>query len=236
MRLVFMGTPEFAATVLDGCLDSHDVLAAYARPDAASGRGNRLHPPAVKVLAESRGVPVRQPKTLRDFDEQAALRALAPEAIIVAAYGLILPREVLEIPPYGCINVHASLLPRWRGAAPVQRAILAGDQVTGVSIMRMEEGLDTGPFAAVARVAVDDLDAEALTHALAEAGTNALLDVLRQVEEGTAVWTPQDDSLATYAEKVGKPEVALQPEDPASVALRKVRASGPRAPARACRG
>ncbi len=132
-------------------------------------------------------MPVRQPRTLRDADEHELLDDLAPEVIVVAAYGLILPREVLDIPEHGCVNVHASLLPRWRGAAPVQRAILAGDRVTGVSIMQMEEGLDTGPYDSVVEVPVDELDAEALTEALAEAGASALLHTLERIERGEVV-------------------------------------------------
>jgi methionyl-tRNA formyltransferase len=232
MRLVFMGTPEFAAVVLDSCLGAHDVVAVYTRADAISGRGRTLRPSPVKELATTRGIPVRQPPTLRDVDEQAVLAKLSPDVIVVAAYGLILPREVLHLPPYGCANVHASLLPRWRGAAPVQRAILAGDGKTGVSIMRMEEGLDTGPYDTVIEVPVDDLTTEALTEVLAEAGAIALLRTLDRIERGEVQWIEQDDAEATYADKVTRADVALRPSDSVDVALRKVRASTSQAASR----
>lgn len=229
MRLVFMGTPDFAAEILEACLAVHEVAAVYTRPDAVSGRGSSLRPSPVKQLAESYGVPVLQPRTLRDTAEQQVLRDLAPETIVVAAFGLILPRAVLEIPPFGCVNVHASLLPRWRGAAPVQRAILAGDELTGVSIMRMEEGLDTGPYDSIATVAIDDLDAAELTRRLAEAGAAALLGTLDRIETGTVEWVSQDESLATYAEKLTRADVTLAQSDAVATALRKIRASGPQA-------
>ncbi len=232
MRLVFMGTPEFAAVILDACLGAHDVVAVYTRADAISGRGKTLRPSPVKQLATTHGVPVRQPRTLRDADEQAFLGSLYPEVIVVAAYGLILPREVLCIPPQGCVNVHSSLLPRWRGAAPVQRAILAGDEVTGVTIMRMVEGLDAGPYDTVAEVPTDDLTVTGLTAALAEAGASALLETLDRIEQGRVHWVEQDDAVATYASKVTRGDVALQPTDSVDVALRKIRASSPQAASR----
>ncbi len=232
MRLVFMGTPDFAAAMLEACLRSHDVLAVYSRADAASGRGRVLRPSPVKELAVGGDVPVRQPTSLRESDEQAFLADLAPDVIVVAAYGLILPPEVLRIPAHGCVNVHASLLPRWRGAAPVQRAILAGDEITGVSIMRMEPGLDTGPYDTVVEVPVDELTATGLTEALAEIGAPALLRTLERIERGEVRWIAQDDSLATYAEKVTRADVAVRPGDTVEVALRKIRASSPQAASR----
>jgi methionyl-tRNA formyltransferase len=227
-----MGTPQFAAVVLDACVGAHDVVEVFTRPDAASGRGKALRPSPVKKLATERGIPVRQPRTLRDATEQAHLASLAPDVAVVAAYGLILPGEVLDIPRHGCVNVHASLLPRWRGAAPVERAILAGDEITGVAIMRMDEGLDTGPYDSVIQVAIDDLDSPNLTAALAEAGAGALLRTLERIERGDATWVEQDDSAATYADKVARTDVALAPDDTVELALRKVRASSPRASSR----
>lgn len=232
MRVVFMGTPHFASTVLEALADNHDVVAAYTRPDAVSGRGSRVRPTPVKESALARGIPVEQPKTLRDPDVQASLRALRPDVLVVAAYGLILPREVLDAARFGAINVHGSLLPRWRGAAPVQRAILAGDETTGVAIMRMEEGLDTGPFCATACVPIDDKNAQELTDELARIGAKLLLEALPGIESGSCEWTEQDESLATYAEKVTRADVAIDATVPVDQAARRVRASSPQAPTR----
>jgi len=228
-----MGTPEFAVPSLRALAAAHDVVAVYTRPDAVSGRGGAVRPSAVKAVATELGMRVVQPRSLRDTAEQAEFAAHAPDLCVVAAYGLILPREVLDAPALGCVNVHASLLPRWRGAAPIQRAILAGDPVTGVSIMRMEEGLDTGPFCVVETVDVDDKTAPQLTEELARAGAAALLRALPLIESGTCEWTEQVEADATYAEKIAKPEVVLAPTMTAAEALRRVRASSPSAPARA---
>ncbi|HET6352513.1 MAG TPA: methionyl-tRNA formyltransferase [Coriobacteriia bacterium] len=232
MRVVFMGTPAFAVPALRALASSHEVVAVYTRADAASGRGKTLLPSPVKVAAEELGIQVRQPRTLRDEAEVAWLAAAAPDVVVVAAFGMILPREVLEIPRLGCVNVHASLLPRWRGAAPIQRAILAGDERTGVSIMRMEEGLDTGDYCSVVEVPVDDKTTDELSVELAQAGAAALLPALSTIEDGTVVWTPQDESLVTYADKIEKADVALSPADTVEVARRKVRAASAQAPAR----
>jgi methionyl-tRNA formyltransferase len=227
-----MGTPSFAVPILERLAEVHDVVAVYTRPDAASGRGRTLLPPPVKVVARRLGIPVRQPASLRT--EQAALEIAGdePAVIVVAAYGLILPPSVLSIPEHGCVNVHASLLPRHRGAAPVHRAILEGDPVAGVSIMLMEEGLDTGPYALQRSLDVDELDADTLTERLAQIGAEALIDVLERIENGTAVWTPQSEALATYAAKVTKDDVALEPTLSANVAARRVRASSHQAASR----
>lgn len=232
MRLVFMGTPEFAATVLRACLDAHDVVAVYTRPDAVSGRGNKLRPSPVKLVAEQTRIPVRQPLTLRDAAEQRFLGEIAPDVIVVAAYGLILPSEVLAIPRHGCVNVHASLLPRWRGAAPVQRAILAGDVVTGVSIMRIEEGLDTGPYADAETVETDALTSAQLTERLGAAGAVALLRTLAHIERGEVEWVAQNDVDATYADKITRADVTPVPTDDAETISRKVRAASDQATAR----
>ncbi len=163
MRVVFMGTPAFAATILDDLAEQHDVAAVYTRPDAVRGRGKRLEPSPVKAAAERRGLRVLTPRTLRDEAAQRELASFAPDVICVAAYGAILPKEVLDIPRFGCLNVHASLLPRWRGAAPIERAILAGDEEAGVCIMRMEEGLDTGAYCVCRTARIDGKTAPELT-------------------------------------------------------------------------
>lgn len=232
MRVAFMGTPAFAATVLEELAVHHEVVGVYTRPDAVRGRGGARTASPVKELALKLGLPVFTPKTLRDDQVQGALSALAPDAICVAAYGAILPREVLEIPRFGCLNVHGSLLPRWRGAAPVERAILAGDQETGVCIMRMEEGLDTGDFCICRSVAVGDTPAPELSDELANLGARALITALAHVEAGCARWVRQDAALATYAEKIGKGELDLDPDSSALCNARRVQASGEAHPAR----
>lgn len=227
-----MGTPQFAVPSLRAVLGSHDVAAVYTRPDSASGRGRALLPSPVKVEAMSRGLEVRTPTTLRDAEVTSELRALAPHVIVVAAYGVLLPKSVLEIPRLGCINVHASLLPRWRGAAPIQRAILAGDEVTGVSIMRMEEGLDTGPFCAAGDIKVENKGAEQITSELAELGAHLLVGAFKHIEAGTCEWIEQDESLASYARKISKDDVAVSPDLSQVEFVRRVRASSAAAPAR----
>lgn len=233
MRVVFMGTPKLAADILVEIAQQHEVVCVYTRPDAVRGRGAKLEPSSVKAAAERLGIPVRTATSLRDAEEQAHLAELAPDAICVAAYGCILPREVLEIPRYGCLNVHASLLPRWRGAAPIERAILAGDEQTGVCIMRMEEGLDTGPYCVRRATEVEGKSAAELTDELANLGARALLTGLSVVEQGGAEWTFQDDAAATYAEKLAKDELYPDPAEPAAAMVRKVLASSEAHPARA---
>lgn len=233
MRVVFMGTPKLAADILVEIAQQHEVVCVYTRPDAVRGRGAKLEPSSVKAAAERLGIPVRTATSLRDAEEQAHLAELAPDAICVAAYGCILPREVLEIPRYGCLNVHASLLPRWRGAAPIERAILAGDERTGVCIMRMEEGLDTGPYCVRRATEVEGKSAAELTDELANLGARALLTGLSVVEQGGAEWTFQDDAAATYAEKLAKDELYPDPAEPAAAMVRKVLASSEAHPARA---
>lgn len=232
MRIVFMGTPEFAVPSLQSLHENHEVVAVYTRPDSVSGRGGRTRPSPVATTAEDLGIPVQKPRTLRDTETQARLAALCPDLIVVAAFGLILPREVLEIPPSGCVNVHGSLLPRWRGAAPVQRAILAGDESTGVSIMRMEEGLDTGPFCATESTPIGDMNSEELARVLADMGATLLAHSLTAIARDECTWTMQDDDLATYADKITRADVALDPSLDAVSAIRRVRASGPTAPCR----
>lgn len=232
MRIVFMGTPDFAVPSLRSLHESHEVVSVYTRPDAVSGRGASTRPSPVASLADDLGIPILKPRTLRDPETQAQLGALSPDVIVVAAYGLILPREVLEMPPLGCVNVHGSLLPRWRGAAPVQRAILAGDELTGVSIMRMEEGLDTGPFCATDSTPIGDKNTEELVHELAAMGAALLVHSLAAMARDECAWTAQDDALATYAEKITRADVALDPSLDVISAGRRIRAAGPTAPCR----
>lgn len=232
MRIVFMGTPSLAATILESLIPQHEVIAVYTRPDAVRGRGKSLVPSPVKTVALEAGLPVFTPRTLRNAEEQQALAALEPDVICVAAYGAILPREVLEIPRFGCLNVHASLLPRWRGAAPIERAILAGDEQAGVCIMKMEEGLDTGDYCVCRATDIDDKTAAELTDELAILGARALLTGLVHVEEGAAEWIVQDETEVTYAEKLAKGELDLSPAHPAIRNMRQVQASSDAHPAR----
>ena len=234
MRIVFMGSPEYAAIILEKLAQAFEVVAVYTNPDKVRSRGIALEPTPVKSLALKLGIPVETPRTLRDADVQAKLSASAPDAICVAAYGKILPQEVLDIPPLGCINVHASLLPRWRGAAPIQRAILAGDELQGVSIMRMEAGLDTGDYARQVSCPAAGKHAEDLTRELATMGADALVDVLHGVQVGTQEWTRQEESLVTYADKIAKGELNLSPDDACSLSLAKVLAADDAHPAK-CR-
>lgn len=175
MRIAFMGSPEFAADILEDIHENMEIVVVYTREDAVRSRGKQLLATPVKVLAQALGIEVRTPKTLRDEAEQDYLRSLGLDAIVVAAYGRILPKEVLDIPRFGCINVHASLLPRWRGAAPIERAILAGDEFAGVCIMRMEEGLDTGDFCVSRSIPIADMNAATLTSELASLGAVSLI-------------------------------------------------------------
>lgn len=233
MRVVFMGTPAFAVRSLEAVNAEHEILTVVTREDRVSGRGGGVRPSEVKIAAERLGLALMQPVTLRG-ETAAAIEALDPDVVCVAAFGMLLPPEFLAIPRYGCINVHASLLPRFRGAAPIQRAILEGVAETGVSIMRMEEGLDTGPYALQVPVAVDELYAWDLEGRLAEAGAVALLEVLRELPD--VQWQAQDEARATYAAKITKDDVALLPELATRDAYARVRAATRRAPARACIG
>ena len=225
MRVVFMGTPEFAANILTELHQQHQVVCVYTRADAVRGRGKKLLPSPVKQVAVAAGIPVREPKTLRDEVEIEVLRSMNPDVICVAAYGMILPKEVLEIPPYGCLNVHASLLPKYRGAAPVERAILNGERETGVCIMKMEEGLDTGDYCISRSYEIGESSYTHLMGELADKGSYALLSALYEVESGRVRWTKQDEAQATYAEKIGPNELHLNPQDEAVVNRRRVQAS-----------
>ena len=226
MRIIFMGTPEFAVPVLDALAEAgHEIVAAYSQPPRRAGRGKALTPSPVHARAEAMGVPVRTPITLRDAEAQAAFAALEADAAVVAAYGLILPQPVLDAPRLGCLNVHASLLPRWRGAAPIQRAILAGDAETGVGIMQMERGLDTGPVRLEGRTPVDGKTAGELTAELSAMGARLMVEMLADPDRYPA--RPQPEQGVTHAPKIAKEEARLDFTRPASAVERQVRAFNP---------
>jgi methionyl-tRNA formyltransferase len=229
MNLVFAGTPEFAVPALRALLDAgHAVRAIYTQPDRPAGRGRKLAMSPVKEFALQRGLDIRQPATLKTESEAAALHTLAPDAMIVIAYGLILPQTILAIPRLGCINVHASLLPRWRGAAPIQRAIEAGDAVTGVTIMQMDEGLDTGPMLAAADTPIAAADtAASLQDRLGDMGARLLVDTLAKLARGAITPRPQDSRAATYAAKLSKEEAQIDWRADAEVLDRRIRAFNP---------
>ena len=229
MRLAFLGTPDFAAATLDRLIaDGHDIACVYAQPARPAGRGQRPLPSPVETLARRHAIAVRTPAKLRDASEIAGFRDLALDAAVVAAYGLILPQPVLDAPRLGCFNVHASLLPRWRGAAPIQRAILAGDAETGITIMRMEAGLDTGPMLAQEKVAIDGLNGGQLHDALAMLGARLMADSLPRIARGALAATPQPEAGVTYAAKLDKAELAIDWRRPALEIERQLRAFAPK--------
>lgn len=224
-----MGTPEFAAAILATLIDAgHHLRVVYTQPPRAAGRGHRLLASPVQMLAERHGLPVRTPVTWRDPEEQVEFRAAGPDAAVVAAYGMILPVAVLEVPRLGCLNVHASLLPRWRGAAPIQRAILAGDAETGVTIMQMDEGLDTGAVLLQGALPIGPTaTAGELTDRLAALGARLILRALEGVADGTLTARPQPVEGVTYAAKVQRSEARLDWRQPAVRLERQVRAFDP---------
>lgn len=226
MRLVFMGTPEFAVPALDALVEAgHEIAAVYCQPPRPAGRGKALQPSPVHKRAEALRLEVRTPISLRDPDAQARFAGLDTDAAVVAAYGLILPKPILAAPRLGCFNIHASLLPRWRGAAPIHRAILAGDAVTGVTIMDMEAGLDTGPMRATADVPIERKRAGELTAELAAKGAALMVKVLGQLSNYPP--QPQPDEGVTYATKIEKAEARLDFAQGAVAAERQVRAFNP---------
>jgi methionyl-tRNA formyltransferase len=229
MKVIFAGTPAFAVPTLQALLNSdHEVVAVYTQPDRKAGRGQKLSESPVKQIAQAAGVPVYQPVSLKTTEAAQQLAAFAADVMVVAAYGLILPADILAIPKYGCINVHASLLPRWRGAAPIQAAILAGDTATGVTIMQMDVGLDTGAMWLKHETSIARHEtAGALTDRLAQMGGPALLQVLCEQTLQDHQPEPQDEALATYAPKMKKSEAAIDWQLPAEVLLRQVRAYNP---------
>ncbi|MDN5679892.1 MAG: methionyl-tRNA formyltransferase, partial [Ewingella sp.] len=208
MRIIFAGTPDFAARHLDALLTSeHEVVGVFTQPDRPAGRGNKLTPSPVKTLALEHGIPVFQPKSLRPAESQQLVAELNADVMVVVAYGLILPQAVLDMPKLGCINVHGSLLPRWRGAAPIQRSLWAGDSQTGITIMQMDVGLDTGNMLHKIECDIEPQDTSAtLYNKLAELGPTGMLTTLQQLAEGSAKPEVQDEALVTYAEKLSKEE------------------------------
>jgi methionyl-tRNA formyltransferase len=208
VRLVFAGTPDFAATALRALLGTHHtIVGVYSQPDRPAGRGRKLQPSPVKQVALDNQIPVFQPESLKTPEAQQELADLRPDMMIVAAYGLILPQAVLEIPAHGCLNIHASLLPRWRGAAPIQRAIAAGDKETGITIMQMDKGLDTGAMLLKSLTAIDASDTGGSLHdRLANMGGNAIVEVLQLMERGELQGEAQNDEQACYAHKLSKEE------------------------------
>ena len=233
MRYAFFGTPPFAARLLELLLEAGlRPEFVVTQPDAASRRGSTLWPSAVAEVAEREGLALEKPEKGRDSEFAARLNALHLDCVVVAAYGRIITPALLQISQQGWINVHTSLLPRWRGAAPIQRALLAGDEATGVSIMRMEEGLDVGSYCAQAQVAIGDQDLAQLEDTLATMSAELLISELPKIIDGTATWQHQDEEQATYAQKIGKRELDLSPELSAEINVRKVRASSDSAPAR----
>jgi len=229
LKILFAGTPEFAARHLQALLNSeHQILAVYTQPDRPAGRGKKLTPSAVKQVALEASLTVLQPVNLKSEDVQQTLAAFEADVLIVVAYGLLLPQAVLDAPRLGCLNVHGSILPRWRGAAPIQRAIETGDTVSGVTIMQMDIGLDTGDMLLKQECPVtEDDDASQLHDRLADIGPPALLAVLEQLENGTATPEIQDNALANYAHKIEKIEARINWQEPAELIQRKVKAFNP---------
>jgi methionyl-tRNA formyltransferase len=226
MRIAFMGTPAFAVPTLDALVAAgHEVVAVYSQPPRRAGRGKAVLASPVQERADALGIAVRTPPSLRDAAEQDAFAALELDAAVVAAYGLILPQPILDAPRYGCLNVHGSILPRWRGAAPIQRAILAGDAKTGITIMGMERGLDTGPMRAVRETQIDGKTAGELTDELAAIGAALMVEVLDNLDSYPPVAQPEDG--VTYAAKIEKHEAKLDFTQPAATVERQVRAFNP---------
>ena len=231
MRVVFMGTPDFAVPSLRLLAEKHEVVLALTRPDAVRGRGRKLVASPVKQAAQELGIDVIETTKITDeiFD---ALRQAAPDVIAVVAYGCLLPQRVLDLAPYGCINVHGSLLPKWRGAAPIQRAVFEGDERVGISIMRLVMAMDAGPYCRQASVELGDKDCATVMAELSKIGAHELLAAFEQLEDGTVTWTEQDEGQVTFAAKIEKAEMLLDPACDALDNVRRVRAATDAAPAR----
>lgn len=229
LRIIFAGTPDFAAASLAAVLNTeHQVVAVYTQPDRPAGRGRKLKPSPVKVLAVENEIPVYQPQSLRNEDAQQELAALDADLMIVVAYGLLLPQAVLDTPRLGCINVHASLLPRWRGAAPIHRALLAGDHETGITIMQMDAGLDTGDMLSISRCAIEATDTSGILHdRLADLGAKTLVDALDPLAAGKLTPEKQNDADACYASKLEKQEGQLDWSNSAESLALKIRGLNP---------
>ena len=226
MRIIFMGSPDFAVPTLDALVAAgHDVVAAYCQPPRSAGRGKALRPTPVQARAEALGIEVRSPASLKTAEAQAEFAAFEPDIAVVAAYGLVLPQAILDAPPFGCLNVHASLLPRWRGAAPIQRAIIAGDETTGVTIMQMEAGLDTGPMLLAREVTIGRKNAGQLTEELAQVGAEAMVEVLGRLDALPLIAQP--DEGVTHAAKIAKSEAQIDWSRPASELERLVQGLAP---------
>lgn len=229
LKIIFAGTPDFAAQHLDALIKSeHQVIAVYSQPDRPAGRGKKLKASEVKQLALTHDIPVYQPENFKSDDAKQQLADLNADIMVVVAYGLLLPKAVLETPKLGCINVHGSILPRWRGAAPIQRAIWAGDAETGVTIMQMDEGLDTGDMISIATCPIEATDTSATLYSkLAELGPTALIDTLATIADGTANAEKQNDELANYAKKLSKDEANIDWQMTAQQIERNIRAFNP---------
>ncbi|WP_375612810.1 MULTISPECIES: methionyl-tRNA formyltransferase [unclassified Bartonella] len=230
LRLSFMGTPDFSVPILHALLDAgHDVVAVYSQPPRPAGRrGLKLIPSAVHTIAKEKSIPVFTPQTLKTIEQQEQFAALSVDAAIVVAYGLLLPKAILETPRFGCFNAHASLLPRWRGAAPIQRAIMAGDKETGIMIMKMDEGLDTGPIALSRSIPITDNTTTAeLSNRLSHIGAELMVETLSTLEKGQLKLTPQSEEGITYAAKIRKEETRIDWTKPAEFIHRHIRALSP---------
>lgn len=229
LRIIFAGTPDFAASALAALIQSeHKIVAVYTQPDRPAGRGRKLHASPVKELALAYNIPVLQPENLKDAQTQEILRSFNADVMVVAAYGLILPQAVLDLPRLGCLNIHASLLPRWRGAAPIQRAIAAGDKGSGISIMQMNAGLDTGDILQRSSCPITQTDSGGDLHdRLAEMGARAILKTLEDLARDKVTPIAQDDSQATYAHKLDKKDALINWQNPATKIERLIRAFNP---------
>ena len=228
MKIIFAGTPDFAATHLQALISQHEVVAVYTQPDRPAGRGKKLNASPVKLLAEQNNLPIYQPQSLKDPEQQTILANLQADIMVVVAYGLILPQVVLDAPRLGCINVHGSILPRWRGAAPIQRAVEAGDKETGVTIMQMDAGLDTGAMLTITRCPIEPSETSgSLYDKLAALGAPALLSTLDKLKAGTAVAVAQDNGQSTYAKKIDKAEALIDWSQPAIIIDQRIRAFSP---------
>lgn len=229
MKIIFAGTPEFALPALDSLLKAkHNVCAVYTQPDRPAGRGQKITSPPIKIFALQNNLPIYQPENFKDPDLKTALANFQADVFIDVACGLFLPKSILNITRFGAINIHPSLLPRFRGAAPIQRAILAGDRKTGVTIMQMDEGLDTGPILKQKSIAIESHDTtQTLSVKLANLGASLLLEVLAELQNGTTKSISQDNSLSSYAEKITKEEAKLDWEHDANILERKIRAFNP---------
>ncbi|THB68257.1 MAG: methionyl-tRNA formyltransferase [Gammaproteobacteria bacterium] len=229
MRIIFAGTPDFSVLPLRAIIDAgHEIVAVFTQPDRPAGRGRKLVASPVKESALEHGIPVFQPQSLKDSEIQQIIIDYKPDVMVVVAYGLLLPPEVLTIPAHGCLNIHASLLPRWRGAAPIQRAILAGDKESGVAIMQMDEGLDTGDVILMQKCRIDKSDTGGVLHdRLAEIGATAIIEALQQIENGSVKRVTQPEAGVTYAAKLSKAEAEIDWSDGAENIIRKINAFNP---------